>query len=174
MKKILIFGAILLFLFLLAFHGVYKYSNKDAIEYVTENKANQSRSMCAWYVMKAIRYGGCYNCYIYPAYAYNKILPQLGFEEVPVLNYIPQKGDISVLPQNSASDFGHIAIFNGKKWISDFEQADIFPEKSYRNVGKYQIFRIEDGWHWAHLQFNINDIPKYIKSFSSGYKKIKW
>ena len=172
-KRCKIFITIIL-IYVLGFHGPYKYSNEETVKYITENKESKSRSMCAWYSMKAIRSGGCYNCYIYPAYAYNKILPQLGFKEVSINNYSPKIGDISVLPKNSKSCFGHIAIYNGKKWISDFEQNDIFPGKSYKNVGKYQIFRIDDGWHWSHLHLNIIDIPDYIKSLSIGYNKIKW
>ena len=67
-------------------------------------------------------------------------------------NYTPLEGDISVLPQNSHSAFGHIAIYNGEKWVSDFEQrGEILPSKAYRANGKYQIFRATDGWHWKHV-----------------------
>ena len=34
----------------------------------------------------------------------------MGFEEIPSKGYKPKKGDISVLPQNEVSSFGHIAI----------------------------------------------------------------
>ena len=171
-KKILRWGIPILLLYVIGFNGIYKYDNEKVVTYIRENKANKSRCMCAWYSMKAIRNGGCYNCYIYPGYAYNKILPQLGFKEISVKNYIPKKGDVSVLPQNSHSTFGHIAIYDGRKWISDFEQSSIYPGKAYRTVGKYQIFRLEDGWHWSHLRLNIFEIPGYIKSLS-GYKRIR-
>lgn len=173
MKRKILIGVI--FLFLCFIGGPYKYNNEKVVTYIKEHKSNKSRCMCAWYSMKAIRHGGCHYCYIYPGYAYNKILPQLGFIEVSLKNnYIPQKGDISVLPKNSKSCFGHIAIYDGSHWVSDFEQKDIFPGKKYKESGKYQIFRIEDGWHFALLSLNINDIFEYIQSLIIGYKRINW
>ena len=171
MKRKMLILISLITLYFVGCHGPYKYSNEEVIKYITENKEPKSKTMCAWYCMKAIRKGGCYNCYIYPAYAYDKILPQLGFKKVSIDNYSPKAGDISVLPKNSKSRFGHIAIYNGSKWISDFEQNSIFPNKNYRDVGKYQIFRIEDGWHWGHLHLNITDIPDYITSLKSFMSK---
>ena len=41
-----------------------------------------SRSMCAWYVIKAMWRGGC-PIGLIPAYAYEKTLPQMGFNEIP-------------------------------------------------------------------------------------------
>lgn len=172
-KKYKILITLLILFYLIEFHGPYKYSNEDTINYIKEHKEPRSRCMCAWYSMQAIRFGGCYNCYIFPAYAYNKILPQLGFIEISTENYIPKAGDISVLPRNSKSCFGHIAIYDGNNWISDFEQVSIFPGKSYREIGKYQIFRIEDGWHWSHL-YNLGNVLEYFDSLSKGIKRIKW
>ena len=172
-KKIEVICFITLFVYAIMFHCPYRYSNDAAINYIQNNYNDKSRCMCAWYVMKAIRKGGCTNCYIYPAYAYNKILLQLGFTEISSYNYIPKKGDISVLPQNSNSSFGHIAIYDGNNWISDFKQKSIFPGSVYKEVGKYQIFRINDGWHWSHLRINIMDTIDYIKSLTRGYKRIK-
>lgn len=158
----------------LGFIGPYKYNNHQAVAYATKHKHTTSRCMCAWYVMKALRSAGCHHCYIYPAYAYNKTLPKMGFRKIPVENYVPQKGDISVLPKNPGSPFGHIAIYNGKHWVSDYEQKSIFPNSQYKQTGKYEIFRIEDGWHWTFLYHSPHDIYEYIKSFVVGYKKIKF
>ena len=173
MKKIILLGIICSGLYLLIFRGCYYYDNKKAVTYIENNFNSKSKSMCAWYVMKAIRKGGCYNCYIYPAYAYNDILIQLGFKEISLQNYSPIKGDISVLPANSHSPFGHIAIYNGKYWISDFKQNSIYPGSSYRKVQTYQIFRITDGWHHSHLQFNLSNTIKYLRTLKKGYKRIK-
>lgn len=171
-KKFLYF---LIALYLVGCNGVYKYDNEKAVEYITEHKEQKSKCMCAWYTMKAIRNGGCYNCYIYPAYSYNKMLVQLGFEEVfNGGNYTPLKGDISVLPRNSHSVFGHIAIYNGEKWISDFEQKSIFPGKAYSEKGEYQIYRINDGWHYANVYISPLDFIQYVNTLLKGINKIKW
>ena len=171
-KKILIWVVPIIIIGCLT--GPYKYNNENTIQYIKDHKHTASRCMCAWYSMKAIRNGGCYYCYIYPGYAYNKVLLQLGFIEISTENYIPKAGDISVLPKNSKSCFGHIAVYDGEHWVSDFEQRDIFPGRSYRLSGKYQIFRIEDGWHWAFIHPNLNDIYGYIEALISGFDRIKW
>ena len=172
-RRLRIVCVVTLVLYAFLCHCPYRYYNDDMVDYIQSNYNDKSRCMCAWYVMKAIRNGGCLNCYIYPAYAYNKILPQLGFTEISSHNYIPKRGDISVLPQNDKSSFGHIAIYDGNNWISDFKQRSIFPGVIYENVGKYQIFRIEDGWHWAHLVINPVDIIEYAKTLLRGYKRIR-
>ena len=86
-----------------------------------------------------------------PAYTYNKILPQIGFQEIPVEGYKPQIGDICILPQNEKSSFGYIAIYNGNIWVSDYKQKSICPSREYRENGKCQYFRTTDGWHWKHV-----------------------
>ena len=65
--------------------------------------------------------GGC-PIGLLPAYGYSKTLPQMGFQEVSTNNYTPQRGDISVVPSNCKHPFGHIAVYNGKQWVSDFKQ----------------------------------------------------
>ena len=154
-------------------HLPYYYSNEKSADYITKNVAPTSKCMCAWYVIKGMWHGGC-PIGLAPAYAYNKILPQMGFEEVPVNNYTPQKGDISVLPRNEGSHFGHIAVYNGEKWVSDFNQLSIYPGKKYRANGNYQIFRATDGWHWKHVWTSPLDWCRWIKSTIKGQKIIKF
>ena len=153
-------------------HLPYKYYNDNAVNYATDNVANQSRCMCAWYTMRALQEGGC-PIGIAPAYAYNKILPQIGFAEVTIANYIPQRGDISVLPSNTYSSFGHIAIYNGKYWISDFKQKSIYPSMSFKTVGKYRVYRISDGWHWKHVWISPKEWLEWVQAVKKGWKKIK-
>ena len=132
-------------------HLPYYYNNEKVADYATNNVAPKSRTMCAGYVIKAMWHGGC-PIGLLPAYAYNKVLPQMGFVEISENGYKPLKGDISVVPSNKTHPFGHIAIYNGKQWVSDFEQGDqILPSVAYRANGKYQIFRATDGWHWKHV-----------------------
>lgn len=170
-RKVIVLSLILV---IINFVGPYKYDNNKAINYIKQHKSSKSKSMCAWYVMQALRYGGCRYCYIYPAYAYNKVLPKLGFEEVPINDYVPQKGDISVLPTNVSSVFGHIAIYDGNCWISDFEQKSIFPGKYYKQNGKYQIYRIKNGWHWAFMYENPKNLIEYLSVLFKGWNKIKF
>lgn len=154
-------------------HLPYYYHNDRTVDYVSHHANKGSRSMCTWYVMRAMWRGGC-PVGIAPAYAYHKILPQIGFEEVSMKGYVPQKGDISVLPRNSQSPFGHIAVYNGKLWVSDYPQSSIFPGTAYRQSGKYQIYRIEDSWHWKHVWTSPMDWYEWVKALIIGCHKIKF
>ena len=72
--------------------------------------------------MRGMWRGGC-PIGLLPAYAYSKTLPQMGFQEIiSTKDYRPRKGDVSVIPQNEKHVFGHITIYNGKQWVSDFTQ----------------------------------------------------
>ena len=84
----------------------YYYNNEKAAAYASCHVAKSSRSMCAWYVIKAMWRGGC-PIGLIPAYAYDKTLPQMGFKEISLDGYQPEIGDISVLPKNEMSHFGH-------------------------------------------------------------------
>lgn len=154
-------------------HMPYYYNNDKTVSYVTSHAAPHSRSMCAWYVIKAMWNGGC-PIGLVPAYSYDKTLPQMGFEEIPSKGYVPQKGDISVLPQNEESSFGHIAVYNGKKWVSDFEQKEVYPGSYYRKKSQVKYFRANDGWHWKHVWTSPMDWYGWMKSLVMGFSKIKF
>ena len=75
--------------------------------------------------MKALHAGGS-PAYILPAYAYSWLLPQLGFDEVAAEGYSPQTGDIVVFPKVDGHIWGHIQMWNGQQWISDFMQKGFY------------------------------------------------
>ena len=112
-----------------------------------------------------------------PAYAYAQTLPQMGFEEAATeknKDFKPTKGDIVVLPNNELHPFGHIAIFNGEQWVSDFKQKSLYPNSTYRENGHEKIFRANDGWHWKHVWTSPIDWYGWIKSLVKGFNKIKF
>ena len=131
---LIIFGATILFSHLKSFN------TEKAAEYVTENAAPRSKTCCAWYVMRAMHAGGC-PISIYPAWAYKYILPLHNFEKVDKQNYRPKKGDIVVIENSKAHFWGHIAMYNGEIWVSDFKQRSMNP---YRKSYPYEIFRYKD------------------------------
>ena len=153
-------------------HLPYYYNNDKVVEYVTSHAEVKSHCSCAGYVMRSMWHGGC-PVGLFPAYGYQKILPQMGFEEVSMNGYAPQKGDISVLPQNSKHVFGHIAIYNGTQWVSDFKQKNLYPSAAYKANGKAQIYRATDGWHWKHVWTSPIDWYGWVKATIQGWKKIK-
>jgi len=52
--------------------------------------------------------------------------------------YSPMKGDIMVFGNTSNHIHGHIQMYNGSNWVSDFVQRTPYP---WRDYGNYSIFR---------------------------------
>ena len=131
--------------------SIHHYDVEKATTYLTKQAQLKSQHECARYVRLAIQAGGC-PTYFHPASAkdYDVFLPKLGFKEIPITGYKPVKGDIIVIkpPQNqSEHEHGHIAMFNGKIWISDFRQRDMYGGSIYRQKGTdYHLFRRSSGW----------------------------
>ena len=61
------------------------------------------------------------------AYMYRTkgVLAKIGFKEISKPSSF-KKGDITVTDRNSFHPHGHIAMFSGSKWISDFVQKSEF------------------------------------------------
>lgn len=115
------------------------YDKLKAANYITNHTLKRSHNCCAWFVMKAIWAGGK-PCIILPAFAYSDYLPKLGFGKVNKDNYKPLKGDIVVFPKVKGHIYGHIAMWNGEQWISDYKQKGIIVSKSYKHCD-YEVFR---------------------------------
>jgi len=48
-------------------------------------------------------------------------------------DYVPKKGDVAVIqPYKGGDPHGHIAMYNGTKWVSDFKQRDMWGGPGYR------------------------------------------
>ncbi len=122
-----------------------------ATQYATDNVVSPTTSpngerACAQHVREALRAGGIN----IPAAGinakdYGPVLEKYGFKPLdptPAPNYSPMKGDIVVIQNTSASKFGHIAIYNGSNWISDFKQPGFWPSSTYRSERpSYKIYR---------------------------------
>lgn len=117
----------------------YTFDKDVAAEYVTTHAELKSRTCCAWYVMRAMQEGGC-PIGILPAWAYRYALPLYGFKEVSKSGYIPKKGDLVVFPAVGEHIFGHIAMWNGKQWVSDFKQKNLICATAYSTVS-YKLYR---------------------------------
>jgi signal peptidase I len=123
------------------------YDINKAIDNLNEKAKPGSIGSCAKYVRLAIEAGGL------PtegrpvgATDYDKFLPKLGFNTVDSTNYIPQKGDIVVFKafqgKNKYHQYGHIQMYNGSQWVSDFKQRDFWAGSDYRIYKpEYVIFR---------------------------------
>lgn len=98
---------------------------------------------CATYVRQAMVAAGL-NTVGNPLSAkdYGPFLIRLGFQKVDTSTvYAPARGDIAVMPSNAGSVHGHIAGYDGAKWISDFRQNDMFGGPAFRKNGRYEVYR---------------------------------
>lgn len=137
MKIKIILLIVLFFTTTILFSYTRNFNIEKATNYITKNAAPRSKTCCAWYVMRAMHAGGCLIS-IYPAWAYKHVLPLYNFKKIDKSNYHPQKGDIVVIENSKEHFWGHIAMYNGEIWVSDFKQRSMNP---YRKSYPYEIFR---------------------------------
>lgn len=120
------------------------WNPEQAAEYATENAEKKSVGMCALYVRKAINAGGIPLWSCGSAWRYNKVLTMLNFGEVAV-NEERKVGDIVVFQPIGGRKHGHIAIWNGRQWVSDFKQRNFIVHSDYTTEGaQWAIFRREN------------------------------
>lgn len=119
------------------------YNVDVAVKHLRKNAQPKPVRLCAGYVRQAITAGGV-PTFIRPPMAswYSWYLPMIGFGQVDVDNlstYTPQKGDLVVFGSTSRHPYGHIAMYDGNQWISDFKQRSIFVYKN--NDSSWGVFR---------------------------------
>ena len=115
-----------------------------AIKHLQDKAKATSQGYCARYVRQAINAGGL-TLLSQPGSAKNYCPPLIaaGYTALSAANYVPVRGDIFVMqPANGPSGHGHIAMFDGEIWISDFKQRDMWGGPTARKVKPaYVIYR---------------------------------
>lgn len=106
----------------------------------TQRAAAKSKGLCARYVADALQMAGYKFTRQVSAYMYatNGVLASAGFKNI-ANNGNYQIGDILVYPahgrgNSGGATHGHIQIFNGRNWVSDFVQRSVVPGASYNGV----------------------------------------
>ncbi|WP_201529474.1 CHAP domain-containing protein [Psychrobacter frigidicola] len=100
---------------------------------------SRSSGYCARYVRKALQSAG-YEFRPNPSayqYASRGTLSSAGFSKISN-NMQPQVGDVVVYDRSSRHPHGHIQIFDGGDWVSDFRQNSISP---YSGAYSYTTWR---------------------------------
>lgn len=114
--------------------------DKNLAALYARNKAeDHSIGLCARYVTNAIHYGGL----DIPRTPYAKdmgnTLFAAGFKYAIVSIDI---GDIAVIQPIPNHPYGHVCIYDGESWVSDFIQRTMYPGQAYRNAAPpFVIFR---------------------------------
>ena len=117
------------------------WNPEDAAKYATEHVENRSIGMCALYVRKAINAGGIPLFRCGSAWHYKYVLPIINFEQVGKQTEI-KVGDIVVFQPIGGRKYGHIAMWNGAQWVSDFKQRNLIVHSDYTKEGaEYRIYR---------------------------------
>lgn len=100
----------------------------------------RSQGRCALYVRKALQGAGYQFTSQASAYMYatNGTLAGAGFTRISSDNYVPQVGDVVVFNRTSKNPHGHIQIYDGRQWVSDFRQPNFSP---YRTHNGYSVWR---------------------------------
>jgi len=126
-------------------NGIYNVDK--AVEYLENNANPSSTGYCARSVRKALEAGGL-NTEGHPSSAkdYTPFLKNKGFQIIDNKNYEPQKGDIAVISafigETKTHPYGHIQMYTGNQWISDFKQREFWPGSDYRKATpNYQLLR---------------------------------
>ena len=124
---------------------------QKACEWLHKSAANNSMHVCAKYVRMAIEVGGL-STNGRPSWAWKYInyLPKIGFKFLDRVNnsyqgekgsYKPKPGDIAVYTQgNNTRVPGHICMWTGAEWASDFRQKNLIV---YKDTPLAYIFRFE-------------------------------
>lgn len=155
MRKILYISLIIVLTanVLLIIGGFGYYDPIKAVESAIENAEGRSQSLCAKYVREAIQNGGISiiarpSC----AYHYKDFLPILGYYTVEKPY---KKGDVVVWMPTGERKYGHIAIFTGDGWVSDFKQKSFYVHSDYVKSNDYLVFRKEKGRFYNNLYKQI-------------------
>ena len=118
-----------------------EWSPEAAARYATEHAEKKSVGMCALYVRKAIIAGGIPLYVGGDAWSYKYTLRIVNFHQVGKQSE-REVGDIVVFQPIGGRKYGHIAIWNGNQWVSDFKQRNLIVHSDYLDDGcEYAIYR---------------------------------
>jgi hypothetical protein len=115
---------------------------KAAAEYATKHAGAKSKNGCGWAVNEAFRKQGIKASGHGKDVAKN-LISTGQFQSIPYSkNYVPQIGDVMSIPAGYGqhAQYGHVAIWNGTRWVSDYTQQVLrgntaaTNDESYKNI----------------------------------------
>ncbi|HED4180838.1 TPA: C40 family peptidase [Enterobacter mori] len=118
--------------------------NKDvALTHLRSRALGRSHHECATFTREAIEAGGIRLERTRNAKDYGPSLLRAGFREVPSGSML-RSGDVAVIqPYPGGSSSGHMTMYDGTQWISDFRQSSMYPGPGYRaSHPAYKIYRM--------------------------------
>jgi len=73
---------------------------------------------------------------------YGPFLLRHGAQTISQDSYIPQVGDVVVFDKTSQHPFGHIEMYDGHHWVSDFMQHNMSPYRDANSAPPFTIYRL--------------------------------
>jgi hypothetical protein len=115
------------------------WDRSKSIRYLVSNAQPHSLGYCARYVREAIEAGGVILVRHASAKDYGPSLTKVGFRSICDSNslklYRHQSGDVAVIQPIVGSPDGHMCMFGGTYWTSDFVQYHgVYPGPTYRKL----------------------------------------
>lgn len=123
-----------------------RWDVNKAVQHLVRHAELHSVKLCAQYVRQAIEAGGSFQLIRkVSAKNYGSSLIKVGFTEyssIPPGGYVA--GDVAVIqPARNGSPHGHMQMYSGNRWISDFVQRDFWPGAKYRaSTPPFKIYRM--------------------------------
>jgi RHS repeat-associated protein len=126
---------------------------EKAVDYLNAHAGSASQGACSRFVQAALVAGGIDATNpVLAGRKYGPLLEKWGFDKVSSTDYTPIKGDVAVIqgyPGGRADaegiPYGHIQMYNGNQWVSDFFQPttrNFYPGPQYELYKpSYAIYR---------------------------------
>jgi hypothetical protein len=73
---------------------------------------------------------------------YGPFLLRHGAQVIPQESYEPRAGDIAVFDRTEDHPAGHIQVFDGQRWVSDFVQHAFSPYRDQENTPPVTVYRL--------------------------------
>jgi hypothetical protein len=120
--------------------------NKSQLsDWMDAHALTRSSHHCAMYVRQGMEASGI-NTGDRPrsgdAGDYGSFLLRHGAQTVPLDSYAPQVGDVVVFDKTSQHPYGHIEMYDGHKWVSDFVQNSFSPYRDAASTPPFTIYRL--------------------------------
>jgi hypothetical protein len=119
------------------------FDSDRAVKTLDSQALPGSHSQCGEYTRKAIEAGGIVLARRHFAKDYGISLQAAGFVSMGQLRSGYLRGDVVVIEPIDGHPSGHMAMFNGTNWVSDFQQLHgLYPGLSYRmKQPRFTIYR---------------------------------
>ncbi len=114
-----------------------------AVAHLDARAASRSQGHCLRSVREAIQAGGGNTGSTLSAKDFGPNLERAGFSSVAdhrSAGYAPQRGDVAVFGAVPGHPHGHVAMYDGDRWVSDYRQDGFYANSSYRS-GAWTVYR---------------------------------